>query len=302
MITLLGTKMERRYSLCFSIVFIVEILLLFFSKNLQTASEQYAIIVISATVPFIALLFITIFGGPQGPSATEAVFVKPIETKSSIARPPESTPQKIQPQPTSTTQVALPEGKPRFQRTDIISPAHPDSTRALLKEGVTPPSTGEPYRPPPVPTIIPAGLIKPPSSAPTEHFREIVPQRLAAPSPEMSRRRTLESIVPAELDYKELAERARGIKLSLLGWWPIGWSRVTLDSGAAPQFWRFDKGKLVAGVLVGFDYDRGEYIVWTAESAGGVFKNIRESARCGSEEEVMARAKALMKEMRSSST
>jgi len=293
--------MEKHFSLCFGIVFIVEILLLFFSKNLQTASEQYAIIVISATVPFIALLFITIFGGPQGPSATEAVF-KPIETKPPIAQPLESASQKMQPQPAPPIQMELPGEKPRFQCTEMISPTHSDSTRALLKEGVTPPSTGEPYRPPPVPTIIPAGLIKPPSSAPTEHFREIVPQRLAAPSPEMSRRRTLESIVPAELDYKELAERARGIKLSLLGWWPIGWSRVTLDSGAAPQFWRFDKGKLVAGVLVGFDYDRGEYIVWTAESAGGVFKNIRESARCGSEEEVMARAKALMKEMRSSST
>jgi hypothetical protein len=292
--------MERHhfYILCFCIAFIIEISLLLLSKNVRSAREQFAMIVIAVAVYFITLLFTAIFREPRRPSATGAVFAKPVE-KPLFTQPLESTPQKMQPQPTPLPQTAPLEERRGLQRTEMISPVHPDSARTLVKEGVVPPSVGEPYRPPPLPTIVPAGLIKPPSSAPTERFRDIVSQQLAAPSPE-TRRRALESIVPTGLDYKELAERAKGIKLSLLGWWPMGWSRVTLESGAPPQFWKFDKGRLVAGVFVGFDDEQKEYIVWTAESAGGVFKNIRERARCSSEEEVVARVKDIVKEVRSS--
>ncbi len=146
-----------------------------------------------------------------------------------------------------------------------------------------------------LPTITPRGLIKAPQAAPKEKFATIVPQMIkteAAPKPY----RMLEKLPDEELDIKTLISKAKGMKYSLVGWWPLGWSRVITDPDLPEQFWKIHKGKISKGVLMGYDSESKQFVAWVANVTDGKFTKINEMVRTKNQEELITSVKKIMKE------
>ncbi|MFN4133898.1 MAG: hypothetical protein ACK4GQ_05995, partial [Candidatus Hadarchaeales archaeon] len=149
----------------------------------------------------------------------------------------------------------------------------------------------------PVPTIVPKGMIKPPEVGPKEKFPSIVPRKVeqVVPIPLTPKKPTFGP--KEEIDYTTLLTKAKGMKYSLIGWWPLGWSRVITYPDMPAQFWKLEANKPSRGIIVGFDENSREYVAWGATALDGVFRGIHEIARDESQEKLMAKVKEMMQKI-----
>jgi len=299
---------------------LAEFALLWLALQPTSTSEQLGLFVFAATIfPLVLmLLFLTwprvleIKPKPQATppkqSAASKVEVLPsaIATKKSIGR--------------SVTE-ASPEAKhsweyPTAVKTETIPliKAESDEHPATV-DGIVPKTTTFAAQSPrKVSTIVPIGIIKPQDTGAKEKFTSIVPHSLGSdippggkPIPQMFARKSSEPLSEIsrgfefrpedKVDYEVLKAKVKGMKFALVGWWPIGWSRVITDPELPAQFWKLQEGKIVRGVLMGYDTENKQYVAWMARVQDGLFTEVNEMARSDSEQSLINHVKALLKEV-----
>lgn len=174
---------------------------------------------------------------------------------------------------------------------------------AKLKEIVLPPPPTTPPPPPkPVATTPPPPkvAIKPPTVTPKLIpfvKKKPVATSPIAPKPAAPTPPPPPQPVPKKeeiIDIKVLFSQLKGMKYTLVGWWPLGWSRVVASPDHPAQFWKLDRGKPVVGVFMGYDNEARKYVAWTGKIENGVFVEIKESARADHEEDLLKQVKEIM--------
>lgn len=167
-----------------------------------------------------------------------------------------------------------------------------------------------------VSTIVPIGMVKAQEVGSKEKFASIVPHSIGIekpipaggrPIPQMFARKSSEPLseIPRDfefrpedkVDYEALKSKIKGMKFALVGWWPLGWSRVITDPELPAQFWKLQEGKIVQGVLMGYDTNSKQYVAWMAKVQDGLFTEVHEMARSDNEQGLIDHVKELLKEV-----
>ena len=299
---------------------LTEFALLWLALQPASTSEQLGLFVFaSAIFPLVCAALFLIW--PQ------TIGIKP---QPQAAPPPPPAAQKIEVLPSAmATKKAIgrlgTEGSqeakhsweyPTAVRTDTIPLIKPEpEEHPATLDGIVPKTatfaTATPHK---VSTIVPISMIKPQDVGSKEKFASIVPHSVGSdippggrPIPQMFRRKSSEPLsdIPRDLefrpedkvDYEALKEKVKGMKFSLVGWWPLGWSRVITDPELPAQFWKLQAGKIVRGVLMGYDLESKQYVAWMARVQDGLFTEVHEMARSDGEQALIDRVKALLKEV-----
>ncbi|MEM2192796.1 MAG: hypothetical protein QXG38_04200, partial [Candidatus Hadarchaeales archaeon] len=224
--------MQRLLKLGFGVILCIEVLLVFFSFLVESTSQAMELVAFSISLAIFTIVGISMFF-PRV-RVEEIEVAPPVPSQSSPPAGSGSLP--VKPAPGQVV-IAPP---PAVQRPTPVKAAgvfskirrKPEIVKLVSSTEDTTVSTLTP-----VPTIVPMGMIKPPEAGPKEKFPSIVPRKveqtvLVTPVPKR------QTFAPQEeIDYETLVTKAKGMKFSLIGWWPLGWSRVITYPDMPAQFW-----------------------------------------------------------------
>lgn len=282
------------------VVLAVEVTLLLLTTQVPTEVDQVGIFIVSFCIfPFVWLAFYLI--EPTAPTVKQDIVAFPQEmpTAPVAFAPPAAPITEVRPAAVQLTEQMLKTHEtpktPKKETTPFSDVRRRPEIISLVPRSAEISST--PATRTQVPTIVPQGMIGPPEAGSIEQVTTIIPGSLAlikkqGPPPS----RKIELLPEELLDINKLLDKAKGMKFSLMGWWPLGWSRVITHQDLPAQFWKLHEGKIVKGVLMGYDMESKQFVAWMARVDNGVFTEINEMTRADSEDNLVTRVKQLMKE------
>ncbi|MEW6222274.1 MAG: hypothetical protein AB1476_02990 [Candidatus Hadarchaeota archaeon] len=311
----------RVINLAMAGVISVEFVLFWLSMQAKSASEQSGLLLFSVMLlPLVAGVIFLTWAPPPKPVAKPSLELRPFTIPKPGVAPTRAPKAVAKAGPVKITEAKHSWETPLIVRRDTLAiggggvgPVEKPAT----SEGLVPKTvaifSSAPTKP--VPSIIPSGLVKPEDAGPKEKYASIVPRSAGVKAPIASRptivpqisakpqeqlekvSRRLEFHKEEKVNYEALKVKAKGMKFSLTGWWPLGWSRVITDPELPAQFWKLQEGKVVSGVLVGYDVENSQYVAWMARIQDGLFSDVHEMARSNNEQDLIKRVKELLREV-----
>ncbi|MEW6592834.1 MAG: hypothetical protein AB1305_04045 [Candidatus Hadarchaeota archaeon] len=298
----------------------VEFILLSLSIQAKSASEQNGLLMFSVMLlPLVVGIISLTWTPPPKPVAKPSLELRPFTIPKPGASPTKAPKAVAKAGPVKITEAKHSWETPLVVRRDTLAVGggvgpveKPKLTEGLVPKTVAIFST-TPTKP--VPSIVPSGIVKPEDAGPKEKYASIVPRSAGAKTPIASRptivpqltgksqeqlpkvSRRLEFQKEEKVNYEALKVKAKGMKFSLTGWWPLGWSRVITDPELPAQFWKLQEGQVVSGVLMGYDVESNQYVAWMARIQDGLFSDVHEMARSNNEQDLIKRVKELLKEV-----
>ncbi len=138
---------------------------------------------------------------------------------------------------------------------------------------------------------LPTGIKVVPAEAPTTPNVSKAPPEPEAPAPVVTEKPA--PTLPGGVNLDFPAAEAMKAKHSFISWLPLD-KPFTSVTGAEPE----PAGvELTAGILVGFDEEKKEFIVWMAGAEQKKIKEVREVTRCTHKEDVVKHVKELMQKV-----
>jgi len=116
------------------------------------------------------------------------------------------------------------------------------------------------------------------------------PAKSEAPAPVVTEKPA--PTIPGGVDLEFSAAEAMKAKHSFIGWWSLNKTFASVTGANEPA-----GVKLTAGILVGFDEEKKEFVVWVAGAEQKKIKEVREVTRCAHKEEVVQHVKELMQKV-----
>jgi len=169
---------------------------------------------------------------------------------------------------------------------------------------------------PPFPPAKPSQLLQTPVPKPTEKISEgievavrelptgvevvpvqapVTPEVKAPAKPEAPAPAVTEKpapTLPGGVDLEFSAAEAMKAKHSFISWLPLNKPLASVTGANEPA-----GVELTAGILVGFDEEKKEFVVWVAGAEQRKIKEVREVTRCARKEEVIKHVKELMQKV-----